>query len=782
MSDTVNIKTKIINSKHIKGKYSVPNANCILSYNNKKIKINKDSSKLYRTKDNSKSNNHLNKYIKPMNRSFIVKPKHKKGVSEVNFKTLLHKSNSKIKKTNINKINNIFKLENKIQCHARIKSLQINYKDKNNLYKLNKIEKNKESNSINNSKKKYKINNSIKKFEDDSKKNIISNKTNSLFEENEDNSTINTKILEQQKFVNIENNNHSNKFLILGEKNKKHIPNTEMNKKKEIHNNILKNSNMKNISDKNNNRVIIKYKMDNLKKNILINKSNEKRDSSNIIRTELNNSKKEIKNKKLIENIVQKIKEKINLIQTAKKNNNFNNAVNDYSIDVSLKRDKKNESSISHSLKLKKINIIKKSEINLKSSKKKFKSPINIRQNNNILNETNKNDNSPNVSIKDKKKCFKNKIKIFKRNRIKLNKEKDTFYNRTNILSNSNNTFFEDNKRRCKSNQSQKDLYSDFVEKTLNKEESTIKLREKSPKELAEKTIEKMDSISQKGYTGEDVEKINQDNFFIYKNFMNNPNYIFMGVCDGHGIYGHEVSSYLVYNIPLSINEILIKKKYKKITEKNKSNIISILKNYFLKIDKNISKETDIDVTFSGSTCVSAIFTKSKIICANVGDSRCILGKYNGKKWFSQNLSYDHKPDSIFESERIIKNGGKIEPYVDENGEYYGPKRVWVKYKKVPGLAMSRSFGDTMAHSVGVISEPEIFEYSILEEDKFIILASDGIWEFISSEECVNFVKDYYIKKDINGAINFLYKEASERWISTEEVIDDITLIIAFLK
>ena len=137
---------------------------------------------------------------------------------------------------------------------------------------------------------------------------------------------------------------------------------------------------MKNISDKNNNRVIIKYKMDNLKKNILINKSNEKRDSSNIIRTELNNSKKEIKNKKLIENIVQKIKEKINLIQTAKKNNNINNAVNDYSIDVSLKRDKKNESSISHSLKLKKINIIKKSEINLKSSKKKFKSPINIRQ------------------------------------------------------------------------------------------------------------------------------------------------------------------------------------------------------------------------------------------------------------------------------------------------------------------------------------------------------------------------------------------------------------------
>ena len=69
---------------------------------------------------------------------------------------------------------------------------------------------------------------------------------------------------------------------------------------------------------------------------------------------------------------------------------------------------------------------------------------------------------------------------------------------------------------------------------------------------------------------------------------------------------------------------------------------------------------------------------------------------------------------------------------------------------------MSRSFGDKIAHSVGVIPEPEIIEYSLLEEDKFIILASDGIWEFISNDECVNLVKDFYNKKDINGAINIL--------------------------
>ena len=263
---------------------------------------------------------------------------------------------------------------------------------------------------------------------------------------------------------------------------------------------------------------------------------------------------------------------------------------------------------------------------------------------------------------------------------------------------------------------------------------------------------------------------------------MNNSKYLFMGVCDGHGEYGHEVSSCLVYNIPLTINDLLIQKNIKEITDKNKNTVISTLKKTFIEIDNDLAEESEIDTAFSGSTCSSIIFTPSKLFCANVGDSRCILGKYDGEKWFSKNLSYDHKPDNKLEKERIIKNGGQIEPYINEKGEYFGPNRVWVKHKNMPGLAMSRSFGDKIAHTVGVIPEPEIIEYSLLEEDKFIILASDGIWEFISNDECVNLVKDFYNKKDINGAINILYKESSERWINREEIIDDITMIIVFLK
>ena len=73
-----------------------------------------------------------------------------------------------------------------------------------------------------------------------------------------------------------------------------------------------------------------------------------------------------------------------------------------------------------------------------------------------------------------------------------------------------------------------------------------------------------------------------------------------------------------------------------------------------------------------------------------------------------------------------------------------GPQRVWLKEEEVPGLAMTRSFGDRVAATVGVISEPEIKEFEFNENDKFMIIASDGIWEFISSQECVNIVGEFY--------------------------------------
>ena len=300
----------------------------------------------------------------------------------------------------------------------------------------------------------------------------------------------------------------------------------------------------------------------------------------------------------------------------------------------------------------------------------------------------------------------------------------------------------------------------------------------KSPCKINKK-IYKIESLSQVGYSGPGILKYNQDNFFIYKNLNDEPNVLFIGVCDGHGLVGQDVSKYLITNLPKNLNTAL-KKTNKYIS--HKETLYSTLKQVFVETNKSLCKVPTIDTKFSGSTCVTIILTKNKIISANAGDSRAVMGRYINGKWLSIELSHDQKPNNPGEKERILSHGGRIEAYKDENGGDFGPPRVWLKYEDVPGLAMSRSFGDEVAASVGTISEPEIEEYEITEEDKFIIIASDGIWEFISSQECVDFIKDFYEKKDLKGCLKFLLNESSKRWIKEEEVIDDITAVLIFFE
>ena len=66
-----------------------------------------------------------------------------------------------------------------------------------------------------------------------------------------------------------------------------------------------------------------------------------------------------------------------------------------------------------------------------------------------------------------------------------------------------------------------------------------------------------MHEFSKTGYAGEDEKKINQDNYFVFRNFMNDVNYIFMAVCDGHGTVGQEISNFLKENLPIDLNHAL---------------------------------------------------------------------------------------------------------------------------------------------------------------------------------------------------------------------------------
>lgn len=99
------------------------------------------------------------------------------------------------------------------------------------------------------------------------------------------------------------------------------------------------------------------------------------------------------------------------------------------------------------------------------------------------------------------------------------------------------------------------------------------------------------------------------------------------------------------------------------------------------------------------------------------------------KKVKTTDLSIDHKPMLPNEKKRIQNSGGEVRKL---EGDV--PHRVFVRGRAFPGLAMSRALGDAIANAVGVSPEPDIAVVKIDAQDEFVILASDGVWEFLKSK------------------------------------------------
>ena len=332
------------------------------------------------------------------------------------------------------------------------------------------------------------------------------------------------------------------------------------------------------------------------------------------------------------------------------------------------------------------------------------------------------------------------------------------------------------------------------------------------------------------GFIPNKPSKVNQDNYFLIKHFGGIRNNWFFGVCDGHGVNGHFASDHVKKFLPSNIEFIdymACKGNNEPNTRNNSPNTSSskpheqstdsvepqsyllsadqkkkyaILAEGFMKTSFDLRRRS-FDVNFSGTTIVSVLVTGNKAVCANVGDSRAILGSLRakgpslreretvaggshegGKVWVAHALSRDHKPDIKDEKDRILQQNGRVDTFREANGDPIGPARVWLKTENIPGLAMSRSLGDLVAQSVGVSPEPEIFEADLTEDDKFIVIASDGVWEFLPNEEIVSLVVPYWLQNNPEGACEKIAKESVAHWKKEDEDIDDITCIVVFLN
>jgi len=272
--------------------------------------------------------------------------------------------------------------------------------------------------------------------------------------------------------------------------------------------------------------------------------------------------------------------------------------------------------------------------------------------------------------------------------------------------------------------------------------------------------------VSKKGHAPYNPRKKNQDALIMTNDASTNT--LILCVLDGHGEHGDGVSGYLRdYLAKEMINHSSWQTDIKKATRDS-----------ILKVENLIIRNFRVDTEFSGTTLSMAVIRGNKIIAANVGDSRIIIGKQVKGKLVAEEFTHDHKPESPGEKERIIAAGGRVFAVEYDDG-IDGPPRVWLGHMDVPGLAMSRSLGDAVAHTAGVISEPEFTERTLdPESDQFIVLATDGLWEFCGNDETAEMAASC---SEPSVAVEKLVKEANARWVREEQVIDDTTVIVANL-
>jgi serine/threonine protein phosphatase PrpC len=254
--------------------------------------------------------------------------------------------------------------------------------------------------------------------------------------------------------------------------------------------------------------------------------------------------------------------------------------------------------------------------------------------------------------------------------------------------------------------------------------------------------------------------KQNEDKHNIIKNIDgSNPTKIninYYGIYDGHG--GKFVSKFLSEHFPKYFMD-------KRTDYPLKKRDVDRAYNYFQ--DMLATKYKD-NATNTGSTCLIVLhYLKNKneyLNILNLGDCRCVICNNN----IAIPLTKDHKPDKPEEEQRIKDLGGEI---------------VFDGYDwRVGDLSVSRAFGDLSEPKLSHI--PDMFEYMVTSRDKFMILACDGLWDVISSQDACDFVLKtcYNIKtgERINEKVN-MGKRLADLAIEKGST-DNVSVIVVFFR
>lgn len=160
-------------------------------------------------------------------------------------------------------------------------------------------------------------------------------------------------------------------------------------------------------------------------------------------------------------------------------------------------------------------------------------------------------------------------------------------------------------------------------------------------------------------------------------------------------------------------------------------------------------------------------------------------------------LSNDQTPFRKDERDRVKKLGARImtcgqvegnaimhENWNESDGNNLNdsadPPRVWDKSLERPGCAFTRSLGDQIAELVGVVATPEVYTRKITPNDRYIVIESDGVSEFLTNDAVLDIILNS--PEDLIASAKAVVDESYRRWLQHDERTDDITLILGRLR
>lgn len=283
---------------------------------------------------------------------------------------------------------------------------------------------------------------------------------------------------------------------------------------------------------------------------------------------------------------------------------------------------------------------------------------------------------------------------------------------------------------------------------------------------------------SQRGYYPDSPNKPNQDAHTVKLSVGGSSETVFFGVFDGHGATGTECASFARDKV---FNNLLGDLDFH-------DNPAAALHNATAKTNDQLHRSL-IDDTLSGTTAVMMLLRGRDVIVGNVGDSRIVAGQLQGARLRAVNLSQDQTPFRTDELKRVKQAGARVltleqlDGLKDQSIQVWGteeedggdPPRLWAADGSYPGTAFTRSLGDSMAEEVGVIGVPEVAKFHLADDYAFFVIASDGVWEFLTSQDVVDMVNKH---SEPSAAAMAVCVESYKAWLTTEARTDDITIII----